>query len=369
MKPYVRTCTDDEYFDALVKEAPYIEGWHTNTESVADIEWLDRGLLEKSKDFMFKHRFVLSASTGIAAAYGISYKPISLAFMQSGTLTASSEKTVKRTVKHVTHFVEWFTRGCTSDWVYDDIQKIKKMHTFLSKTIKPYTPPPDETLPNWEEHKKFKDAVEHDFGEMNLENKFDHLNKYNPDIYFSQFDMVMIQADLLAGFSYPHIHLVDEKESFDGFIHHWAVIGRLLGIHDRFNLALHPSKELYARIHNNMLATMLQMDLPLSRLMESHLKGVTFYFHAPCSAASVLYLMSWGTELPGFKGNELWKLMNWKDKIGFYFFASLKRPVECSTWMKNIIRSVGPAIAARVSGHFHKLSKEDKMKLPIEFVI
>ena len=368
MKPFVRTCTDDEYFDTLVREAPYIEGWHTNTETLEDIEWLDRDLLEKSKGFLHKHRFAFSASTGIFALFGISFKNISTAFMQSGTLTTSSEKTLKRTLKHVTHFVEWFNRGVTDGWVYDDIQKIKKMHTFLSKSMKPYKPPPEDTIPDRESHQRFKAAVEHDIGELKYENAFDHINKYNPDIYFSQFDMVMIQADLLTAYSYPAIHLVEDEEGFDGFLHHWAVIGRLLGIHDRFNLALHPSKELYIRINENMIATMLTMDLQLSRLLEVHLNGVSTYFHSPGSPATVLYIICrYG--FPNFRGTELWKLMSLKDKITVLVSQGFGATFIYTNWMKKVVRYTVPKIAAKVSGHFHKLSREDKMKLPLELAV
>ena len=125
MKPFI-PCSDEEYFHRLVTEAPYIEGWHTNTETIEDIEWLDRDLLEKSKVFLYRHRYTIAASTGITAAFGVPFKNITLPFMQTGTISMSSEKTVKRTVKHVTHFVEWFTRGAADDWVYNDIQNIKK---------------------------------------------------------------------------------------------------------------------------------------------------------------------------------------------------------------------------------------------------
>jgi hypothetical protein len=176
MKPYV-PCSDEEYFQRLIKEAPHIEGWHSNTETLEDIEWLNRDLLAKSKPFFQKHRLVLSASTGIAALFGIPFKNISLPFMQTGTLSASSVKTVKRTVKHVTHFVEWFSRGVTEDWVYNDIQKIKKMHAFLAKNIKHYEPPADELVPDYEKHLKFKEAVEKDVGELKLENAFAEINR------------------------------------------------------------------------------------------------------------------------------------------------------------------------------------------------
>src|SRR5437870_5629254 len=97
--------------------------------------------------------------------------------------------------------------------------------------------------------------------------------------------------------------IVEDKAGLEGFVHHWAVVGRLLGIEDRFNLALHPSRSLYMRIQRNLFACFLTMDLPLSCILESHLLGIAAYFHGPPSPAAILYIMASHAGLPNFKGN------------------------------------------------------------------
>jgi hypothetical protein len=367
MKPFV-PCSDQEYFHRLVTEAPYIEGWHSNSETFEDITWLDRDLLQRSSAFFHKHRLSLAASTGINALFGIPFKNITLPFMQTGTISSSAEKTVKRTVKHVTHFVEWFTEGAGDLKTYNDIQKIKKMHIYLSKNIKPYRPPVDETVPNQKVHQEFLDAAKADYGEMCLENAFGSISRYDPKIYFSQFDMVIIQLDLIGAFFQPEKHGIEDEGGLEGFLHHWAVVGRLLGIHDRFNLALHPSVDLCNRILQNLMALIPAMDLTLSTLFEAHLTGISLYFHFPASPPAVLYAFS-SVALPGFKGAHLMKLMSWFDKLAVTIFLGTFRLMHASNAAKTLVRNAGVRICALTSSRYHKLSREDKLKLPAELII
>ena len=227
--------------------------------------------------------------------------------------------------------------------------------------------PADDTIPNRDQHQKFKDAVEKDFGEMNLENAFAHINKYNPEIHFSQFDMVIIQLDLLAGFIKPDTHgIEDEDEGLQGFVHHWAVVGRLLGIQDPFNLALHPSRD--CRILRNVMSCMLSMDLTLSSHLESHLEGISAYFHSPGSAATNLYVFTSQVHR-GFKGTHLYKLMSWKDKVAVGVLCGMFKLMTYSHWMKILVRNGGTQLYAITSTKFHKLSREDRLKLPAELIV
>jgi hypothetical protein len=360
MKTYV-PCTDEEYWERLIKEAPYIEGWHSNTETLDDIEWLDLPLLEKSKDFFHKHRFTLAASTGIVALFGIPMKNVSLPFIQTATLSPNPVKTAKRTVKHVTHFVEWFTDGVANPRTYNDIQNIK-----------PYTPPADETIPDREIHQQFLDAVSADFIEMNFENSFSHISRYDPEIYLSQFDMVMIQLDLIAGYILPEFHTIakrEAEEAMEGYLHHWAVIGRLLGIHDRYNLALNKvSRELCLRIARNVLALTPTMDLMLSTLMEAHCSAISAYCRVPLSPAGGLYALL-SMYFPEFKGHNLYQLTSWWDRIIMGGIKGIFALALASDLAKGIVRKTVVKAFGIVSPGFHKLSREDRLKLPIEVMV
>jgi len=365
MVPYV-PCSEEEYFQRFIKEAPYVDGWHLNNETLETIDWLDRDLLDKSKAFFHKHRHLLAASSGIVAAFGVGVKSVSIPFMYSGTLSNNTNKTLRRTVKHITHFVEWFSRGTLDGYVYKDIQKIKKMHHLLATTIKPYEPPADETIPDIERTRSFRTALIKDIKEMGFENAFEKVNTYNPPVYLSQFDMVIIQLDFLAPLYDPGAHLIDngDDEGVAAVVHHWAVVGRLLGIEDRFNLALHASKDLIYRMASNTIACSLTLDLSLARLLEAHLEGITNYFRLPLSSAGMFYVLA-AQLIPDFKGENLFELMSLKEKIlayGSSFFMTALRRVNV---LKTVTRNVGVSWYAKSSMMYHKLLKEDRMKLPI----
>jgi hypothetical protein len=195
------------------------------------------------------------------------------------------------------------------------------------------------------------------------------ISRYNPDIQLSQFDMVIIQLDLLCGFVQPSTHGIGDKEELEGYVHHWAVVGRLLGIEDRFNIALHPSRDLHNRILWNLMSCMLTMDLTLSALFEAHLEGVALYFHipGPSAPATVLYCLL-SRAHPDFKGNNLYALMGWKDVVSSGVLSGIFKLLDYSDFMKGFIRSTGTLICSRASTGYHKLSREDKLKLPAEFV-
>ena len=365
MKPFV-PCSDDEYFSRLVTKAPYVEGWHTNTETLEDIEWLNLPLLEKSKGFLAKHRHVLAASAAVVALYGVPFKNLSLPFIHTSTLSPDAGKTVRRTVKHVAHFVEWFTHGAADERVYKDIGKIKRMHAYLARSMKqkPFVPFPDVDIPDVEEKQKFREAVKLDFKELKLENAFEHINRYNPEIYLSQFDMVMIQLDFVAAYMFPELHLIGDEEGLEGLLHHWAVIGRLLGIQDEFNLALHPSKELYFRILRNLMPCMLTMDLTFTHLLETYLEGTALYFHLPVTAPGLLYFIN-AVAFPEFKGTNLRKLMTVKDKFFSAAASGIMNLMFYSNKVKGMGRFLGTAFYSATSSGYHTLKRGDNYKFPL----
>jgi len=358
--------TDEEFFTSLVNEAPLVPGWHTNTERWEDIPWLDRTLLAETAGFRQKHAKLFAASSTIVIGLGLQLKSTFQPFLQTGTLSDDSHKIVLRSVKHASHFIQWFTRGAQDEAVYQDLQKIKRTHAHLSKTIRPYTSSPDDVLsPELKEEMRiWRDAISADFEDYASDRAFAEINHYNPAVPVNQFDMVIIQLDFMVPFVLPELHGIEEGKvgtrEFAGFFHHWAIMFRLLGVEDRFNLALHPSKPLVYRIMRNLFGEFLSMDLKQCQILEVYLEACTEYLKFPMSGKAFLILIasqihSQLKDGQDFKGTEIRKLLSIKDKVTLSVVGGGLKMLKFSMWIKEAFVWIAPKLYTIVSEKYHKL--------------
>jgi hypothetical protein len=149
---------------------------------------------------------------------------------------------------------------------------------------------------------------------MGFENAFADINTYNPRVYFSQLDMVLIQLSFFGPMLYPQLHLLQEGVDIDALLHSAAVLGRLLGIEDRFNLGLHYSRDVVVRITKNILSCAIGMDLNLTRMLESYLVGIKGYYGIPLSSRALYYFML-KQFLPELKCQNLYNLLSYRDRL------------------------------------------------------
>jgi hypothetical protein len=218
------------------------------------------------------------------------------------------------------HITKWYT-GEVLESVSDafrDIQNVRKMHFNALRRSQRSPLKLVEDVPDKEGKLALIDALKKDLDLCCDTSDSPHqLMTYHPKLFFSQFDMTMTQFGFFSIiFLFPSTLGVRDTRGIEGFIHLWAVLGRMLGIEDRFNLALFPDRELHLKILYKLgFASLKDMDLTILHLQQTYADALSRMLTCISLKSSLYFGLSSKQALPDFKGENLYALMNWKDKL------------------------------------------------------
>jgi len=114
----------------------------------------------------------------------------------------------------------------------------------------------------------------------------------------------------------------ETEEGIAGYLHMYAAIARLLGLEDRFNLALHPDKILSREIFDLIgISSLATTDERVVCLQKTQMDGMSAHF------PFLFRLKGWNyfnLELQVGRmeffnnGSLLWNDMNWRDKFSYF---------------------------------------------------
>jgi len=116
-----------------------------------------------------------------------------------------------------------------------------------------------------------------------------------------------------------------DKKGLEGFVHLWAVFGRMLGIEDRFNIALYSNQELNLKIVFNLgLPSLRDMDLTIMHLQQTYIDGMSsLMFYSSLKLILLFGLQSMQKAFPDLKADHLYALMDWKEKLWAFSMKSV----------------------------------------------
>jgi len=137
------------------------------------------------------------------------------------------------------------------------------------------------------------------------------LNTFTPTVYLSQLDMAMV---LYTTYAFPFMFHdycgVSDLRGMNGFIHFWALIGRLSGIQDRFNPALYPDRDMHFKIFQNLVIPSIKdININVIDVSCNYVKALE-KIGVPVSVNALFYGVL-SKIIPGFKGENLYQHLNW----------------------------------------------------------
>jgi hypothetical protein len=148
----------------------------------------------------------------------------------------------------------------------------------------------------------------------------------NPEIPVSQYSMVMTQFCFI-GFIIlmPESFGIRDTKGIEGFVHNWAIFGRLLGIEDRYNLSIHylsakpeSRTKAFRMIFDELfLPNLKNVDETAMYMWDGLLKGLRHYMNGIRLKPMIYFMIVYAADVS--RPQKLRELMNWKDRSSFKY--------------------------------------------------
>lgn len=166
---------------------------------------------------------------------------------------------------------------------------------------------------------------------------------WNSSLDGSQFALSM---QLFSGifnmwFSSQKLFGIEKDKRMDemkAVIHTWAVFGRLLGLHDEYNICSHLNPTFYHLIFRNIIVENLRnLDETMITMQAKFVEGIKISVPVVTYKALLFFAMD-GWE--NFKGEHLWKIMSWRDKLALACLKALRWVVRNSGQGRIILNTI-----------------------------
>jgi len=307
----------DELFRRIVYEAPLIPGDVDTPCEYGDIPWADENLMREGQQFVRDNRFAVSLAHIAALLYGFSFKPLTSVLLRTGGFGLGDQtKSMLRHVETGLHVNKWYSADPVE--MYKDVQIVRKLHLRALRTSQKTPVPLWNEVPNMDEKLKIMEALEKDLDDCvpTGEAPQERFN-YEPPIFFSQYDMLMTQFGFIfMMILFPKTIGVRHTQGIGGFLHMWAVLGKLLGIQDQYNLALNPNRDLCLKLFYQLgMASLKDMDYTILHLQQTYIDAITPVFKFMTLKSAFYAGLIAKEALPNFKTDHFYKILSWKDWI------------------------------------------------------
>ena len=318
----------EEFYQYFINESPYVAGDSGEVCESSYIEWLNPQLIQEGKDFIKRNSFSISLAHIGALLYGFSFKSLTSVLLRTGGFgVGDSAKSMMRHLETGIHVEKWYETdflGSTSE-AFKDIQYVRKLHfNALRRSERTPVKLVEDILGN-EDKLQIIDAINKDLNSCcDTTDSPKHLFTYHPKLFFSQYDMAMTQWGFFSIiFLFPSSLGVRDTRGMEGFLHTWAVIGRMLGIEDRFNLALHPNRDLHLKLFYKLgMGNMKDMDVTILTLQQTYADALSRMMIFTTLKASFYFGLQTKEALPNCTGENLYALMTWRDKLSYKYMQA-----------------------------------------------
>lgn len=332
---------EKDFYTNLITLGPYVPADNSDLESIEDIPWLDKSLLSESTTF-HKNYFAFEILTHAAALmFGLAVKPNSAVLLRTGRLH-DPELSYQRFLSTTKRFLTMFNFYHNLEETYKTFRVVRKMHVLASRKSVESQPTPEDLKLDEPWKKEMVKAMRKDLQFIEApvkpgeDPRMTSWNTWNPPVPLSQFDMATTQLGLWGTmWLFPDVFGIKNREKeMRGLIHAWALYGRFLGMRDEFNICIKIDPLLFDKMFREIvLVSLYSMDETVvtlqSTFMDSFSKRVPII-----SYKSIMYFGL--LQFEGYSGENLWKIMSWKDK----FYVEILRIIFWTGKTSEICRSV-----------------------------
>jgi len=246
----------------------------------------------------------------------------------------------------------WLLSGFDNHF-FKEIQRVRKMHKlFANPKVKPTIPPEGLQLPV--DYSVLVQMIKEDLKYVDTSEYPSDLISWHPAKYFTQFDVALVQFGMFAPFLlYPNklglYTTFEDDEGLRGYFHMWAVIGRMIGLEDRFNLALYPDRNLYMDIVTKLgLPSLKMVDETVLYSIDKMVDGL-FNTTIPYMVTMKALLIS-SVEAGGHRLERVKASMNWHEKFTYHWFKAMVYLMQF-----DIVRSISNLLAKGMLNGYIKM--------------
>jgi hypothetical protein len=262
-------------YESLIKEAPFIPGDESPLGPISSIPWLQLWRIERGIRFADKHFASLFLHNMTGLLFNFPVKPISAVVLVSGHFNSPREAFL-RLLGTLNTLQTWIHAEVTKDGggtpAFHNFRRVRALHRsyarMTSKSLfglannnnKQLT---EEIAQNSSssspESRRLTKELKEALQSVQVPSYPKDILNWNPSVPFNQLDMALTQFAAVGLLSlFPQRYGIrvqdcpDTAEDLRCYIHLWALIGRQLGMEDRFNVCLEPNKELLHRLYWNV---------------------------------------------------------------------------------------------------------------------
>ncbi|OXA44886.1 hypothetical protein Fcan01_20095 [Folsomia candida] len=239
-----------------IKESTGQDGNPEGCTVPSDIPWFDATLAERGRRFVESNFFVVLMLNFVNTFMGLANKPI--AVLSFEVFTKGGRGCVgPRYVSTVKSMMSWFLseKYDEDSDIFREVERVRKLHRLYAR---PATLPevPHPGLELGEGYEEFARVVRKDLDKIDTSLCPTSLKGCGPPLLFTQFELAfVVYASVYSLFLFLEklgLSGDSETDGISGYIHLWAVAGRMLGLKDEFNVALNPDREFYLKIMQHL---------------------------------------------------------------------------------------------------------------------
>ena len=314
----VPSMTPSDFYERLIREAPLTPGDNGEEINPEKIEWFNPELLKEGQEFISRNYCAQALALSGSLIFGTCFKSVTTVLLRTGGFSTTAKSFVRHVETEI-HVDRWQTENIMDSGSkgFQDLQYVRQLHLHALRMCERIPLElTDDRIQDKEEKLKIVEALKKDLECLDTSQSPSELLTYYPKVFFSQFDFAMVLYGMYAViFMFPKLLGIRDQRGMGGFVHFWALVGRLLGVQDRFNPALCPDRDLHIKIfHNIMLASLKDLDVIMLDLSEIYTQ-VLAKVGLPMSFKAILYAGLNTEAVPEFKGENLYQLMSWWDIV------------------------------------------------------
>jgi hypothetical protein len=362
----LKDASTDELFESLIIEAQFVPGDSRVFEEGQEVKWLDMDLAQSGQKFFQKYYASILFAHSLYLGLGFGFKPVTGVVIKTGGFKGIA-RTTKRVLATIWHVVRWYETDIIGKYAagFKAIANIRCTHDAIrrkcgrAKAELDFDGEDDEN--DVQKSDPVSTALQSDLAFLDM-STFDRMDlSYDPPEHMSQFSMAMTQISfLLPVIAHPTAFGIHDTKGFEGFEHLWALIGHLSGLDDRYNIPLQkPGKEFYVKFWKEVfIPSFLVRDSKINAIQESYF-SIAGGSLPQMSIPATFYFFLGQSEIEGFKGKELYKLLNWKDKIIIFLFSFVFAIFRYLPILRNLVNSAARRV---MKGVLEKYAKEEDVE-------
>ena len=239
----------ESFYKSFAYEAPLCPGDHGIPPDQVDFsihsDLNNPELLRQGRRFTRRNYLSVLLCHVIMVMFAIASRYGRVVFYHTGE-SLTKEKAQPRYLSAISRIMKWLEEDefITTDGNNNsssgskDVKIVRKIHYLAAKTH--FKRPKPQLPPLTEIQIKVLDAIKKETEHVDLSVAPGWILLDDPEIPLSQFPMSAGQWGFMGLLVLmPEKFVLTDNRGLDGYVHQWAIIGRQLGIEDRFNWGLH----------------------------------------------------------------------------------------------------------------------------------